>query len=450
MNQQTITMPQTGEGVIEATIIAWLKDVGDSIQQDEPLIEVETDKVTFEVVAEHSGTLKEQRAHEGETIPVGGVLGVIETETESDSTPPSVAAEKASAARQSQPPRVSPLVARMAAEHELDLSQIQGTGRGGRITKHDVQAYLEQSTVSPRTASAPQHPRRDYTPDQPAEAEISPRTEQQIGTPQAQSRQPRPTPPAPPDADPKVEASDDLLEATKMSQFRGEEQTASTMRRRIAEHMVRSKLHTSPHATTIFEADLSAIVKHRAAHKDAYAREGIKLTFTPYFVGASAYALLHHLPINSRWIEKTTGEPSIYTHHVAHIGVAVAIPDGLLVPVIHNAQDYNLKGLTRQVNELSERARTGRLKPHELRDGTFTITNHGVNGSLAATPIIHQPQAAILGVGTIEKRVKVIDDAIAIRPCAYLSLTFDHRLVDGAVADAFMTTLVQQLENWPT
>jgi len=222
----------------------------------------------------------------------------------------------------------------------------------------------------------------------------------------------------------------------------GELLPLNAMRRSIAEHMVHSK-HTSPHVTTVFEVDLSSVVAHRSAHRAGFERQGVRLTFTPYFVAASVAALRQHPQVNVQWTDD-----GIFVHHAVNIGVAVALDDGLLVPVIKDAHEYNLTGLARQVNDLADRARRRQLKPDEVQSGTFTITNHGVTGSLFATPIINQPQVAILGVGKLEKRVKVINDAIAIRPCLFLSLTFDHRVLDGAAADGFMQSLVDALESW--
>jgi 2-oxoglutarate dehydrogenase E2 component (dihydrolipoamide succinyltransferase) len=217
----------------------------------------------------------------------------------------------------------------------------------------------------------------------------------------------------------------------------------SAMRKAIAEHMVRSKLHTSPHVTTVFEIDLTNVLAHREANKDALARQGVNLTLTAYFASATVTALQANRYLNAQWTDE-----GIYLHHALNIGIAVALDAGLIVPVIRNAQDLNLMGLARAVNDLATRGRGKQLKPDEVQGGTFTITNHGVSGSLFATPIINQPQVGILGVGVVEKRVKVIGDAIAIRPCAYVSLTFDHRVVDGAAGDSFMLTLKSSLESW--
>jgi 2-oxoglutarate dehydrogenase E2 component (dihydrolipoamide succinyltransferase) len=223
----------------------------------------------------------------------------------------------------------------------------------------------------------------------------------------------------------------------------GEVVPLSAMRRAIAEHMVRSKLQTSPHVTTVFEIDLTNVLKHREANKESFARQGINLTLTAYFAAATVQALQANRYLNAQWTNE-----GIYLHNTVHLGIAVALDEGLIVPVIKNAQDLNLTGLARAVNDLSARARSKQLKPDEVQGGTFSISNHGVSGSLFATPIINQPQVGILGVGVVEKRVKVVDDMIAIRPCVYITLTFDHRVADGATGDAFMLTLKDALENW--
>jgi len=222
----------------------------------------------------------------------------------------------------------------------------------------------------------------------------------------------------------------------------GEVVPLSSMRRAIAEHMVRSR-HTSPHVSSVFEFDFTAVAEHRAAHKEQFARDGVHLTFTAYLVAATVQALKEHPMVNSSWSER-----GIVLHKAINVGIATALEDGLIVPVIKNADSMNLLGLARAVNDLSQRARAGQLQPDEVQGGTFTITNHGVTGSLFAMPIINQPQCGILGVGKIEKRVKVINDAIAIRPLAYISFTFDHRILDGAAGDRFTSTIKEVIENW--
>ena len=452
-----ITMPQLGESVVDGTVGEWLKQVGDDVEEFEPIVRVSTDKVDTEIPAPADGVLLAVYVQEGDVVDAGTVLSMVGTadETDADDHKDSKAKAVASNGNHSNqgatvsvtasadPPErarssnnggygghVTPVVARMADEHDLDLSQITGTGRNGRIRKKDVLAYLE--SAAPADEPAPWEVPADGDLFKPSVNYEDP------PEPAAQTTPDRVDAPAPP-----TRPAQRRAPATSASQIPGELVQLSRMRQSIAKHMVESKLHTAPHVTTVMEADLSAVVAHRKAHKAQLAKQGVKLTFTPYFVLACAQALLEMPDLNARWTDD-----GIYQHHVAHIGMATAIDDGLIVPVIKHAQDYNLVGLARQVNDLAERARQGQLQPDEVRDGTFTITNHGVSGSLLATPIINQPQSAILGVGMIEKRVKVVDDAIAIRPCTYLSLTFDHRVADGATADHFLMTVKQTLENW--
>lgn len=442
-----IIMPQLGESVVDGTVGEWLKQVGDTVEEYEPIVRVSTDKVDTEVPAPADGILLEIHIPEGETVDSGVVLGIIGTTEEEPAPaadPQSLAAQAATATAaqrtQATAPNgqhnahVTPVVARMAAEHNLDLTQIQGTGRNGRITKKDVLAYLNSTDATPADDIPPW--------EQPVEGDLfKPTVEYNMEGTAAPTKAAAPAK-APAQQRP-VQSNGHTASAPIPQGIPGELVQLTTMRRSIAEHMVRSKLHTAPHVTTVFEVDLSAVVAHRNAHKADFAQKGVKLTFTPYFVAASADALHHYPALNARWTDA-----GIYYQHVTHVGIAVALDDGLIVPVLKNAQDYNLLGLARQVNDLAERARTRKLVPDEVHGGTFSITNHGVNGSLFATPIINQPQSAILGVGAIEKRVKVIEESIAIRPCAYLSLTFDHRLIDGATADNFMSHLKQHLENW--
>ena len=425
-----IIMPVLGEGVIEGQIARWLKKEGDKVKRFESILEIETDKVTTEATAEVEGVLLQILVAEGETVPVGTVLAYLGTAGESvteaaapQSTPvsaPESAPVTTSKGINGQPGNgsrslnnwASPVVRRMASEHDLDLSQISGTGREGRITKKDVVAYLEAPVaekVQVETAAAP-------TP---------------LVTPQPQ---PQATPkPAPVPTMPAPVVTPGLADTLS---------PLTNMRRAIADHMVMSK-RVSPHVTTVFEFDFSTISKHREAHKAAFARDGANLTFTAYLVAATAQALKAHPMVNSSWSDE-----GVVLRRSVNVGLAAAIEDGLIVPVIKDADNYNLLGLARVVNDLTNRARNKQLKPGDVQGGTFTITNHGVSGSLFATPIINQPQCGILGVGKIEKRVKVIDDAIAIRPMAYVSFTFDHRILDGASADHFVSTLKEIIENW--
>ncbi len=420
-----IVMPQLGESVVDGTVAEWLKREGDSVEEYESILRVSTDKVDTEIPSPAKGILRQILVQEGTTVNAGVLLGVIASENGS-SVATSHAEPQAIVAQAPQPTTVSisanahitPVVARMAQEHSLDLSKINGTGHGGRITKKDVMAFMEAKPT--KTEELPPW-------EQPGSGDLfKPSVEYATSAPKLAVAE---APKAPTSPIVTTGIPHDLI-------------AISNMRRRIADHMVESK-HTSPHVTTVFEVDVSAITHHRNQHKTEYAAQGTKLTFTPYFVLAVTTALRKYPLLNARWTND-----NILAYKVAHIGIATATDDGLLVPVIKNAQDYNLMGLARQINDLAERARSKQLRPDDIRDGTFTITNHGVSGSLFATPIINQPQSAILGVGIIEKRVKVINDAIAIRPCAYLSLTFDHRIADGATADGFMSEVKRILEDW--
>jgi 2-oxoglutarate dehydrogenase E2 component (dihydrolipoamide succinyltransferase) len=428
-----------GEGVIEGTLARWLVKEGDRIEKFAPIAEVETDKVTTETTSEAGGVVLKLCVREGETVPVGTVLayvgeagervsengderegveeqasrGARERPRTADSRSPAAAHgprptahglpsvsvatnDQRQTSTERQPAtvytgRISPVVGRIAAEHGIDLGQVKGTGRDGRITKDDVLAFIGKTTDDRRPA-----------------------TVESIAAPAL-----KPTP----------EGAVELLPLT-------------SIRRSIAEHMVRSK-HTSPHVTTVFEFDFTAVAAHRKAHKDGFAHDGVHLTYTAYIVAATVAALKAHPMVNSSWSDE-----GVLLKREINIGMATAIDDGLIVPVIKNADGLNLLGLARAINDLADRARAKQLKPDEVKGGTFSITNHGTTGSLFATPIINQPQCGILGVGAIEKRVKVVDDAIAIRPLAYVSFTFDHRILDGASADNFVSAVKRQIEEW--
>jgi len=445
-----VRMPRLGEGVIEATISQWLVREGARVEEGDPLLEVNTDKVDTEIPAPVTGTVVKLLHAEGETVPVGEVLALIAVEDEAaaaEPEPPSAeAAPEPAAASETAPttpspeapPRegyrpgrhpelgfISPVVAKLANEHGIDLRHVQGTGRDGRITKHDVLAYLARRpearpAAAPRPAPPPT-PRPAPSPPSPAPAE-RPAPEVARVTVPGEGAMSKPVPVLP---------GDELLPLTNI-------------RRRIAEHMVFSE-RVAPHVTTVHEVDLHRVVTHRAAHKAEFAARGVRLTYTAYFVTAAAQALRRHPLVNASWTDE-----GILLHKVIHIGIAVALGDkGLIVPVIKNADELSLLGIARALNDLTERARAGRLNPDEITGSTFSITNYGTNGSLFGTPIINQPNVAILGVGAMKKRVVVLDgDTLAIRPIAYLSLTFDHRVLDGAVADAFMQDIVKQLETW--
>ena len=426
-----VVMPQLGESVVEGTVSRWLKREGDTVSAYEPLLEISTDKVDTEIPAPAEGILLKVYVGPGETVARGALLGLIgavgdalpENGSGGHAESPAATEDAPSAASEQagqmeRPPHITPVVARMAAEHKLDLSQIRGTGKEGRVTKKDVEAYLA-ARLQMAAASDELAPW-----EQPGSGDLFKPSDDYDEAPVASAPAALPAPPLPQDTDERV--------------------PLTPMRRQIAEHMVRSQLKTAPHVTTVFEVDLARVVRHREAHKEAFARQGAKLTYTTYFVAAAARALVAFPVLNAEW-----RDDHLLLHRRVHIGIAVAVEGGLLAPVIKDAQDLNLSGIARTLDDLATRARSNQLKPDDVRGGTFTITNHGVSGSLFATPIIHQPQVAILGVGAVEKRVKVIDDAIAIRPCAYVSLTFDHRALDGATSDAFMRAVKAALEAWP-
>lgn len=438
-----IKMPQLGESVTEGTVGRWLKRPGDPVAKYEPLLEVVTDKVDTEVPAPEAGILHEILVPEGETVRVGTVIARLTpagatgsatsaapvttvAATESRATTTTVTATTAPPATDDgRNTYLSPVVARLLAEHQLNPAQIRGTGQGGRITKQDVLRFLAEREKQPATPAA--------TPVAPAPAAPTPVP---IPTPA-----PAPMPVAPVPTPPPVTAP-----TTSEIPADAELVPLTPMRRSIAEHMVRS-VRTSPHVTTVMEVDLSRVIAHRAAHQEAFSRQGVRLTMTPYFIMA-AIAGLQAVPV----FNGSFTDQGIIIHRRINIGVAVALNEGLLVPVIPDADEKNLLGLARAVNDLAERARSKRLRPEETQGGTFTITNHGVTGSLFATPIINQPQAGILGIGAVVKRPVVITqnglDAIAIRPLCYLSFTFDHRIADGATADQFLSTVKKRLEQW--
>lgn len=419
-----VLMPQLGEAVEEATITKWLKNEGDTVEEFEPLVEVNTDKVDTEIPSPVNGTiLKILQPNEGSTIEVGKVIAWIgepdesihdeqssqdsgaqpeikETKSvltkgkleKSDSMSAKQMIEDGELDTKSTLGFISPVVAKIADEHGIDLQKVSGTGLKGRITKKDVLNYVEKK-------------------------------KSQIGQTHRVTEVPRP-------------------------QKQDEIQPHTTIRTQIAEHMVMSK-RTSPHVTTVFEADMSKIFAHKEVNSDGFIQKGAKLTLTAYFVAAVVQALKTCPLVNSSW-----RDDGVLLHQEINIGMATSLgEDGLIVPVIKNADDLSLLGIARCVNDLASRARSKKLEPHEVAGGTFTITNHGVSGSLFATPIINQPQCGILGVGKVQKRVIVLEDytgydTISIRPMVYLTLTFDHRILDGAIADNFLSKVVKSLESW--
>ena len=418
-----VIMPQLGESVVEGTISRWLKAKGEQITEFEPLLEVNTDKVDSEIPSPAAGTLLEILIPAGTTVNAGTLLAWIGEVGEAvpsggEGTPvtlndasqagvqaPLPAAPPLTPGRDQGMGFISPVVARIAGEQGVDLMQVGGSGQGGRITKKDVLAYIEQH-------------QKGLLPDK-----TTPLIEKAVPPAPFQAPAPSPTPAL-------VPAPGEILPHTPV-------------RRAIAEHMVFSR-RTSPHVTTVMEADLSRVVAHRQANKEAFARDGANLTFTAYFIASTVAALKAYPIVNSSW-----SEAGVVIQREINIGMATSLGEaGLIVPVICNADCLSLLGLARTVNDLAHRARSRQLKPDEVKGGTFTITNHGISGSLFATPIINQPQCGILGVGAIQKRVVVIADAIAIRPMVYVSLTFDHRILDGASADTFLAKVVESLQNW--
>lgn len=435
-----VIMPQMGESIAEGTLVKWLKSVGDKVERDEPLFEISTDKVDAEIPSPSAGTLLEILVQPGQTVEIKTVVGRIGAAGESarDSAPKAAAAAPAPAPATTPAPapapkpnpvtstataeapraanafvRSSPVVQKIAAEHGVDVSLVEGTGEGGRITKKDIMNYIESASSSAapiaQVAPAPTYSAPAAAPSTPAPA------------PAAAPAAPKPA-----------------VFASGQDEVR---EPMSVMRKKIAEHMVMSK-HTSPHVYTIFEVDMNEVVKRREAAKKEFEGEGVKLTFLPYFIEAAIRGIKEYPIINS----SVDGDTIIYKKTV-NVGIAVAIANGLIVPVIKKADQMNLLGLAKTAADLGERARTKRLVPDDVQGGTFTITNVGVFGGTFGLPIINQPQAAIMGLGTITKRPVVIDDAIAIRPIVYLSLSYDHRIVDGADAARFLTVVKRELEK---
>lgn len=409
-----VIMPQMGESIFEGTITKWLRKEGDSVERDEPLFEISTDKVDSEIPSPASGILSEIRVKEGETVQINTVVAVIKEEgrgrtaapqaeavseefrnsvTPSVVQPPAIQTERV---ENSQSVRSSPLVRRIAKVENVDLSELDGTGLGGRITKKDILSYLtERQKVAEVTRPMVQQVAQDMA-----------------GTLQSRA---------------------DRTEVVPMS----------AMRKSIAEHMVASR-RISAHVTTVFEVDMSRIVQLKNQHaQDFLNKEGIKLSYMPFFIRIVSEGLKEFPMLNASVVDTNI----VYKKDI-NIGVAVALDWGLIVPVIKNADEKSFLGLARAAVDLAERARKKKLAPEDVQNGTFTITNPGVFGSLLGAPIINQPQVAILCIGAITKRPVVIHDAIAIRSMAYLTLTFDHRLIDGALADQFMASIKAKLEGW--
>ena len=455
----TITMPKLGESVTEGTLGAWLKNVGDAVDKYEPMVEVVTDKVTAEIPAPVSGTIVEIIGRDGDTIPVGGLICVIDegngasatvsppvdeqpqaSMPEADSTTPTadtlptrgpgastgqvVGLTDARSRRDEAEllrARSSPVVRRLAEEHEIDISAVQGSGVGGRVTKADMLTEIDArrsqpeqlAAAAPQAQPAPQpEPAQTVTPPMAAPSVAQPMPVQQAGQVQ-------------------LMPGDEVIEA-------------SIMRRQVADHMVRSA-YTAPHVTVWMEADMSNVVRARDRYKEEFkAREGASLTFVPFVLRVLTQALREHPNVNAAW-----DDGKIVRRKAMNIGVAVAMEDGLIVPVIHNADEKNIVGLARAVNDLATRARENKLQPDEVTGGTFTLNNPGTLGSLFSTPIIVQPQAAILSMEAVGMKPVVVDDAIAIRPMMNLSLSLDHRILDGLSATRFLAAVKKGLEEFP-
>ncbi len=420
-----VVMPQMGESIVEGTLTKWLKQPGARVNRDEPLFEISTDKVDSEIPAPAAGVLAEVLVEEGKTVAINTVVCRIREGADGQAVaaapsrpasapaaPPQPAAPTPAPVREvadEEPAEsagpLSPLVRRLAREHNIDLRQVQGTGAGGRITRQDVEAHVA-SRGAPVMAPAPIPAMPAHVAAMPVEA---------------------PGPPPPPRAEqPKTRL-----------------EPMSVMRTRIAEHMILSR-RTSAHVTTVHKVDLTAIARLRERLKGEFqARYGYSLTYLPFVCRAAGEAL-RAFPILNASVEGA----NILYHNEINLGIAVALDNGLIVPVIRNADERNVVGLQRAIADLASRARSRHLKPDEVTGGTFSITNFGSFGSVFATPIINQPQVAILGVGSVEKTPVVVDDAIAIRSICYLALTFDHRLIDGALADRFCGKVKSVLENW--
>ncbi|HYZ37193.1 MAG TPA: 2-oxoglutarate dehydrogenase, E2 component, dihydrolipoamide succinyltransferase, partial [Pseudonocardiaceae bacterium] len=433
-------MPALGESVTEGTVTRWLKQVGDTVEADEPLVEVSTDKVDTEIPSPVAGTVLEIVVAQDETVAVGATLAAI-GDRQAGPAPadqPDRSVQPALPEREAVPeistdntgaPYVTPLVRKLATEHGVDLSTVQGTGIGGRIRKQDVLAAVKA-------------PQPEPAPEPEPEPEPAPEP------------QPRSAPRPPARAEPQwpsTAAVPSALPAPAVSELRGRTEKMSRMRSVIAKRMVES-LQVSAQLTTVVEVDITRLARLRdRAKREFEAREGVKLSFLPFFAQAAVEALKQHPKLNAS-IDTDKGE--ITYHNAEHLGIAVDTERGLLVPVIHDAGDLNIAGLARRIADLAARTRTNRITPDEMSGGTFTLSNTGSRGALFDTPIILQPQVGILGTGSVVKRPVVLSDGrgdegdtIAIRSIIYLALSYDHRLVDGADAARFLNTIKQRLTD---
>lgn len=436
MSETKVLMPQMGESISEGTLTKWHKKVGEKVEREEVLFEISTDKVDTEIPSPVAGVLTQQLAKEGDVVKVNSVVAIVDDAATASATPakaaqaapsPASVAPSPAAAAPSEAPKQhvapglgdlqgdrdrilsSPLVRKMAAEHNVDLRGVTGTGESGRITKNDIMAHLSSGNVPKIVASAAA----------------------------AVSSAPRPSSQASSLVD-AMGGQEGVVDGVRVSRV-----PMTSMRKKIAEHMVMSK-RTSPHVTSIIEVDLQKVVDLRQKFKDKFeAQHGFKLSFMPFFMAAALEGIKAVPGVNS----SVEGDTIVYKRDV-NLGIAVALDWGLIVPVIKHAQDLNVAGLGRNLNDLAEKARNKKLAPDDVKGGTFSISNFGGFGTLIGQPIINQPQVAIMGIGAMVKKPVVINDAIAIRTCCYVVLTFDHRILDGADSGKFLSTVKATLENW--
>ena|SRR5579884_3928395 len=458
-----VVMPQMGESIFEGTITKWLKKPGDKVERDEPLFEISTDKVDAEIPSPSAGVLKEIKANEGQTVPINTVVAVIDAAGAPAAAPapakapapapaPAKVPAPAPAATPAPVPRpapvappagpapaaaapskdggrihTSPLVRRMAKEHGIDLSAVQGTGAGGRISKQDIEAVIAGTAAAPAAYEPPAPaPRPAAVPSPP----VAPAPVAGTGAAAVHGSQ-------------YVPALQIGVPRDRIYFGNYEVQPMSVMRQKIAEHMVASK-HVSAHVYSVDEIDMSKVAALRARSKEEFEqRYETKLTFMPFFVKAAVAGLRAYPTLNA-----SLDGTNVVLHKEINIGIAVALDWGLIVPVVKNADEKNILGIQRTLNDLAERARSKKLRPEEVQEGTFSITNPGVFGGLFGLPVISQPNVGILGLGAIEKRPVVINDAIAVRSMCYVTLSYDHRVVDGAIAHQFLHKVKETLENW--
>ena len=393
-----ILMPESDEGT-ESVVERWLKKIGEAVTANEPLIEINTDKVSLEIPAPADGFLAEIVKKENEPVNPGDLLGRLSIKAKGESQKekvvvpadmPKIERQRRTFVAGEREVRLSPIVRKMLAEHNIRPEEIIGSGRGGRITARDVENFIENRAEVPKAA-------------------------------------------------PPVSAPSGNIPSHMVPH--------NALRRSTARHMVESMLNIAPHVTAVFDADLSGVVAHRAKNKAIYESKGVKLTFTAYFVHAAAQALLAVPEVNSRW-----HDDALEIFDECNIGVAAATDAGLIVPVLHRAEKLSLLAIAEQLQSLTEKARAGKLAKADVQNGTFTITNHGMTGSIIATPIINQPQSAILGIGKMEKRFVVVEkngqDVPEIKPMAYVTLTIDHRALDGFQANQFLSAFVETLQSW--